>query len=303
MLGNLQVRIELFDGLHVAQRHQRPDRFSRLPTGDGLHARDHSRSLAPAIQPHFYRLDILPAPLIQLQRHAQGMPRRKNFRHRLTDQILRRRAQIFFHCRAYHHRRAFVCKKNQPVVDALHHMLHVFAQRAEDFLHAVQLLPDLADLAAHLPEFVRAAHRRRRHLALRDAVQLRGNFRHRRQRHVAHQRRQQRKEEHDRRHRIGRRAQHRINFPLHQRGIQRNANFAEGLRAQIEQVQFQNSRWAIEDADLLQKIRGGQLCERSAALRLPPGHRCVARNQRHAVQIGDGHFVDRRRITERRFDH
>src|ERR1700675_1622275 len=90
-------------------------------------------------------------------------------------------AEEFFRGGADHDGASLASEEDQTVFHARHHRVHIFAQGAENLVHAAKLLADLGDLAAYLAKFVAASGEsrgfrgRRVELAGGNAIQLRGD--------------------------------------------------------------------------------------------------------------------------------
>src|ERR1700720_646365 len=86
----------------------------------------------------------------------ERVPQRKNFIYATAQKVPSRSAKKFLRSRADHHGARVTCEQQQPILQAGHYRIHVFAQSAENFVDAAKLLPDLRNFSANLSEFVGA---------------------------------------------------------------------------------------------------------------------------------------------------
>src|SRR5258708_12818509 len=85
------------------------------------------------------------------------MAGRKDLRHASPQKLSRGGAQKFFRSGTDHHGARTPREQQQAVLESRHDRIHVFAHRAEDFIHPAQLLPDLGNFPPHQSDFTAAS--------------------------------------------------------------------------------------------------------------------------------------------------
>src|SRR6266478_1871610 len=153
-LADLQLCVDAFDGVEVAQGHQRAHALAVFL--NRLHTHANSSGSTDGVQVRFCG-DLAQFVALHVQDFVQRMPERENFVHAPTQKVPGGRAEKFLRRRADHHGARIAGEEQQAVLQPGHYRIHVLAQGAEDFVDAAQLLPDLRNFSAHLPKLIGTA--------------------------------------------------------------------------------------------------------------------------------------------------
>src|SRR5882724_1149912 len=181
-LADLQLRVDAFERIEIAQSDQRAHAFAVFL--NGLHADADAFEPFGGLQFGF-RGDFAELIAIEVQRLAQWVARRENLGDAAAEKLSGFAAEKFLRRGTDHHGAGVAGEEQQAVFESGHDRIHVLAKGAEDFVDAPELLADLGNLAADLANFVAVSSEAGEAFHLRsgsvelprgDAVQLRGNI-------------------------------------------------------------------------------------------------------------------------------
>ena len=304
--GYFKFAAEIFTRFEIAKRNECAPIVGRVRFvfRHGLHGNAYSARAARSRS--FGDLEIgvinwLQAIAFETKCVAQRMSGRKYFGGAAAEKLICRRAEKFFYGRTNEYGTAILREKNRAVFESAHDLIHVFAQRAEDFAHPAQLLAEASNFRTDLAEFISGGFisfgRRRIEMAGGITVELPIDRSERGKHGAADDADEQCRQQHSTQCEQARGTKAGNNLSSQKSRLNRDAYFAIRLRLFAETQRKQSAlciklRSTEDDAELFINTAAREIGEWRVQRKLPRDHRRITQHKRAAVAVGDADFID-----------